>query len=184
MKLKQRERKHQTSNTTTPSPPSPLPSPNQWKILLKKTIFWPTIRWTRSEPQIVDQRRLQERGVWARPNLGQRWVNDSGKTINLTMATEIKGLQLGIWERKAERRNVRWVRETEMYFWKPVLFLFKFLTSRVGFYGLVNVESEPEPKNQINTLIDPHPTRLGLQIRPWVFRSDGWVRLTGWTALR
>ena len=44
---------------------------------------------------------------------------------------------------------------------KPILFLFKFLTGRVGFYGLVNVESEPEPKTEFFYFDGPTPDSFG-----------------------
>ena len=52
----------------------------------------------------------------------------------------------------------------------------------VGFYGLWVVEPEIEPKLEILSLTDPHPTLLGSQICLWVFGSDwvGWVGRVWW----
>ena len=67
-------------------------------------------------------------------------------------------------ERERERENKQWV--------KPILFLFKFLTSQVSFYGLVNVEPELKPKVEFLTLTNPHSTCLGIRVG-WVWRVDG-----------
>ena len=68
-------------------------------------------------------------------------------------------------ERERERSETkRWV--------KPILFLLKFLTSQVSFYGLVNVEPELKPKVEFLTLTNPHSTCLGIWVgRVW--RVDG-----------
>ena len=73
------------------------------------------------------------------------------------------------WERERERERER--SETKRWV-KPILFLFKFLTSQVSFYGLVNVEPELKPKVEFLTLTNPHSTCLGIRVG-WVWRVDG-----------
>ena len=136
---------------------------------------------------MVDQRRLQERGIWARLNLGrpmQRWlwVNNGGSTTNLTTSVVRWGLG---WERERERE------EREIWNWtgETILFLFKFLIGRVSFYGLVNVEPKLKPKAQIfNTkrpVLDPSGHSdwpVGLWVgSSWTCRSglmEWWITLS------
>ena len=61
--------------------------------------------------------------------------------------------------------------------WEPrsIIFLFKILGSRVGLYWLEFKGLEIDPQNRILKLSDPYLTRLGIRIRPRVFRSDMWV---------
>lgn len=65
-----------------------------------------------------------------------------------------------------------------MWIWnwsmKPILFSFKFLTSQVGLYGLVNMEPESNRKPKLFILRNLHPTDLGILIHPWAFGLNGW----------
>ena len=65
------------------------------------------------------------------------------------------------WEREREREG--WKSKTKRWV-KPILFLFKFLTSRISFYGLVNVEPELELKVEFLTLTNLHSTCLGIWV--------------------
>ena len=64
-------------------------------------------------------------------------------------------------ERRERKENVNLKLKHETH-----LFPFKFLTGWVSFYGLVNMEPKPSRKPELLTLRDPHPTRLGIMIRP------------------
>ena len=61
-----------------------------------------------------------------------------------------------------------WIVKTE----NPIIFLFKFLTGWVGFYGLVNMEFKLEPKIEFLTLMDLHPT---LKISLFIVLQQTWA---------
>ena len=117
---------------------------------------------------MADQRR--QRGVWARLNL---------RTMSATMTTsqwqrQWHQLNNGDGKKEARFRDLREreEHESETKVWTERVFPFKFLTGRVSFYGLVNMETEPNQKLEILTLRDPYPTRLSILIYLWAFGSD------------
>ena len=60
-----------------------------------------------------------------------------------------------------------------------MIFPFEILGDRVGLYELEFKGPVTDPQNRFWKYSDPHSTRLGIRIHPWVFRSDGWVESGG-----
>ena len=59
------------------------------------------------------------------------------------------------------------------------IFLFKILGGRISLYGLEFKGLETDSQNRFLKLTDPHSTRLGIWIRPWVIESGKWVGSNG-----